>query len=93
YAIIKKPQNNNLLIFIVLLNVIYLIAIIKLSNERNLFSFVNSLYSSVSAVKYYNDSKTVFNRVNLQLLFVQLLMIALGIALYQNFLTFLPSST
>lgn len=93
YAIIKIPSNNNLLIFIVLLNVMFVIAIIKLSNERNLLAFVSSLYSNVSAVKYYGDRNTLFNPVNMQLLFVQLLMVSLGISLYKDFPLDLPDAT
>jgi hypothetical protein len=93
YAIIKLPSNNNLLIFIVLLNVMFIIAIIKLSNEKNLVSFVKSLYSNVSAVKYYGNRGKLFSKVNLQLLFVQLLMVSLGIALYKNVPIPLPDDT
>lgn len=90
YAIIRRPPNNNLLIFIVLLNVMFIIAIIKISNERNLLTFVSSLYSSISAVKYYGERQTIFNRVNVQLLLVQLLLLSLGLTLYDDLPGFLP---
>jgi hypothetical protein len=91
YAIIPRPRNNNLLIFIVLLNVMFIIAIIKISNERHLLSFVSSLYSSISAVKYYGERQSVFNRVNIQLLLVQLMLLALGLTLYEGLPAFLPN--
>lgn len=90
YAIIKRPPNNNLLIFIVLLNVMFIIAIIKISNERNLLTFVSSLYSSISALKYYGERQTIFNRVNIQLLLVHLLLLSMGLTLYEDLPGFLP---
>jgi hypothetical protein len=90
YLIKKVPQTNNLLIFIVVLNIAFLIAIVKISSERNLISFVNSMFSNTNAFKNFSGQKSVFTPINVQLLLIFILMLSLGIFLYEGIVDQMP---
>lgn len=77
------PPRSNLLIFIVVLNIMFLVAIIKISSEREIYSMINQVLATGNKTfSYVSLQKTAASGVNLQLLSLSVLMLALGYFLY-----------
>lgn len=78
-AIDVRESNNHLLVFIVFLNLAFLVSIIRLANGRNLRIFLRSLYDNPLAFRILSEQKTLFTPVNMQLLLIATGMLALGV--------------
>ncbi len=79
----RPPPRNNLLIFIVVINIMFVVAIIKIWSEREIFSMVNQVMASGNKTfSYVSQQKTAASGVNLQLLFLSVLILSLGYFLY-----------
>ncbi len=82
-SIRRPPPRNNLLIFIVVINIMFVVAIIKIWSEREIFSMVNQVMASGNKTfSYVSQQKTAASGVNLQLLFLSVLIVSLGYFLY-----------
>ncbi|MDZ4758182.1 MAG: DUF4271 domain-containing protein [Bacteroidota bacterium] len=82
-SIRRPPPRNNLLIFIVVINIMFVVAIIKISSEREIFSMVNQVMAAGNKTfSYVSQQKTAASGVNLQLLFLSVLILSLGYFLY-----------
>lgn len=77
YAIKKIPTANNLLIFFIVLNIVAVVAVVKAYNERGVYSFIRTMFTTGSALKYLGDHKSVFHPTTMQLMSVSSVMIAL----------------
>ncbi len=82
-SIRRPPPRNNLLIFIVVINIMFVVAIIKIWSEREIFSMVNQVMATGNKTfSYVSQQKSAASGVNLQLLFLSVLILSLGYFLY-----------
>lgn len=84
WQIKKREAPNHLVVFFILLNIAFFVGIMKVSQEKRLIEFLQTLINPKAAQRFFQETKTPLNPISIWLTFIVVLVLSLGIYLYMD---------